>query len=1069
MVGIKQVQKRDGSIVKFDQSKITNAIFKATEAAKTPDMKFAEKISDRVVKKLSTLFTNKIPNVEEIQDIVVEELLKENKRIAKLYINYRRERAEIREKKNVLFGVYDDLKLDLNATKVLASRYLEKDMSGKIIETPKQMFKRVAKHIAEADRIYGENHKESERIFYEMMSNLEFLPNSPTLMNAGTRLGQLSACFVLPIEDSLESIFGTLKNAALIHQSGGGTGFSFSRIRPKGDLVRSTMSIASGPVSFMKIYDAMTETIKQGGRRRGANMGVLRCDHPDIVEFIDSKKQGGLRNFNISIAATDKFMKAVQKNDDYELVNPRTGEVTKTISAREIFNLAAERAWETGDPGLVFIDRINKTHPLRKIGEIEATNPCVPRDTWILTSKGPRHVKDLINKKVEIILEGKKFTSPNGFFSVGKKRVYTIKTKEGFEIKATANHPFKRVKKLTRTSLSTEWKEVKDLKKGDLVLLNKSNFRWRGQFSESEGYLVGHLFGDGYITGNKIRLCSWGESEGEKHVRAVIRSYVKNLGLGGKVIDWRYRRSKNVNKNSTRYEFPLNRLKVILNKLGISKSKEITEELEKSSSEFYIGFIRGIFDTDGSVQGSQAKGVSVRLTQSNLKMLKAVQRMLLRLGIYSKIYQNRKKKGMQSMPDGKDAYKNYKVKATHELVISSENLILFNELIGFANTDKRSKLRTLLKKYKRRLNKEFFVAEISSIKESIVEEVFDIQVPGINAFDGNGFILHNCGEQPLLPYESCNLGSINLTKFILTDGSDFDWDRLEIAIQNAIHFLDNVIDANSIPIREIEQVTKTNRKIGLGIMGWADSLIMLGIRYDSKEALIMAEKLMKFIRQISYNTSVELAEKRGSYTNFKFGIYPVRYKRLRNATLNTIAPTGSLSIIAGVSSGIEPLFAVAYYRQVLENMKLIEINKIFHSISIERGFYSRSLMEKISHGLSIQKLSEIPRDVRDLFVTAYDIEPIWHLRMQAAFQKYVDNAVSKTINLPYDASVEEVQDIYIKAYELGLKGITVYRYGSKAEQVIYLGLPKEGGEEQKRKVTVSSEFAGHCSSGICQL
>ncbi|MCS7109226.1 MAG: ATP cone domain-containing protein, partial [Candidatus Micrarchaeota archaeon] len=333
MALIKQVQKRDGSIVKFDQSKITNAIFKATEAAKSPDMKLSQKVSDRVVKRLEDLYANKIPTVEEIQDIVVEELLKENKKIARLYINYRRERAEIREKKKVLFGVYDDLKLDLNATKVLASRYLQKDISGKIIETPKMMFKRVAKHISEADSIYGEDKRKSEKIFYEMMCNLEFLPNSPTLMNAGTRIGQLSACFVLPIDDSLESIFTTLKNAAIIHQSGGGTGFSFSRIRPKGDLVRSTMSIASGPVSFMRIYDAMTETIKQGGRRRGANMGVLRCDHPDIIEFINSKREGGLRNFNISIAATDKFMKAVEKDDEYELINPRTGEVVKTISA----------------------------------------------------------------------------------------------------------------------------------------------------------------------------------------------------------------------------------------------------------------------------------------------------------------------------------------------------------------------------------------------------------------------------------------------------------------------------------------------------------------------------------------------------------------------------------------------------------------------------------------------------------------------------------------------------------------------------------------------------------------
>lgn len=1062
---IKQVQKRDGSIVKFDQSKITNAIYKATVAAESPDMKFAQKISDRVVKRLNISFENKIPNVEDIQDIVVEELLKENKKIARLYINYRMERAEIREKKKLLFGVYDDLKLDLNAVKVLSSRYLQKDASNRIIETPKQMFKRVAKYIADADSIYGDNRKESERIFYEMMSNLEFLPNSPTLMNAGTRLGQLSACFVLPIEDSLESIFTTLKNAALIHQSGGGTGFSFSRIRPRGDLVHSTMSIASGPISFMRIYDTMTETIKQGGRRRGANMGILRCDHPDIIEFINSKaegKEGSLSNFNISVAATDKFMKAVKNDDEYELINPRTGEATKSISARDVFNLIAERAWESGDPGMIFIDQINRTHPLRKIGEIEATNPCVPKDTWILTSKGPRQVKDLINKKTVILLNGKTFISKSGFFSTGRKRLYKITTKEGFEIRATEDHPFRIVTKLTRYSLSSEWRELRDLKKGDMLLLNQARHSWKGLFSETEGYLVGHLFGDGYITGKKIRLCSWGESEGEKDVRALIQGYAKRLAQNKKDVGWRYRRGKC-------YELPLNELKLVLKEFNVSKSKEITEEMEKlSSSDFCIGFIRGMFDTDGSVQSSQSKGISVRLTQSNLDMLKAIQRMLLRLGIYSKIYRNRKKKELKYLPDGKGGYKHYKVKATHELVISDENLINFNEMIGFANTDKRSKLQKLIRNYRRRANKEAPIATILSIEEDSIEEVFDIQVPGINAFDGNGFILHNCGEQPLLPYESCNLGSLNLTKFILPDRSDFDWDRLEIAIQNAVHFLDNVIDVNSIPISEIDRVTKANRKIGLGVMGWADALIMLGIRYDSREALLMAEKLMKFIKQISYNTSVELAERRGSYPNFKFAIYPTKYKRLRNATLNTIAPTGSLSIIAGVSSGIEPLFAVTYYRQVLENVKLIEINKLFHSISIERGFYSRSLMEKIAHGFSIQKMSEIPKDVRELFVTAYDIEPIWHLKMQAAFQKYVDNAVSKTVNLPFDATVDDVQDIYLNAYNLGLKGITVYRYGSKRDQVIYLGKPRTEKEESKGRITVDSEFSA-CASGVCQL
>ena len=688
---IKKVQKRDGSFSDFDQSKITGAVYKATAACGEPDQAFAEKVSDKAVERLNYLFRDKSPTVEQIQDIVISELIKQSKKVAHVYISYRQKRSELREKKNVLFGVYDDLKLDLNSIKVLASRYLQRDMNGKVIETPRQMFRRVARHISSVDSVYGQDKKKSEKAFYEMMCNLEFLPNSPTLMNAGTRLDQLSACFVLPIDDSLESIFDTLKYAALTHQSGGGTGFSFSRLRPRGDVVRSTMSVASGPVSFMKIYDSMTETIKQGGRRRGANMGILRCDHPDIIEFINSKNEGGLSNFNISVAATDKFMDAVNEDEEYELVNPKSGETSSVVSAREVFSQIVRRAWENGDPGMIFIDKMNRTHPLRKIGEIEATNPC--------------------------------------------------------------------------------------------------------------------------------------------------------------------------------------------------------------------------------------------------------------------------------------------------------------------------------------------------------------------------------GEQPLLPYESCNLGSINLTKFILPDGSDFDWDLLEGAVRNAVHFLDNVIDANKIPIKQTEQVTRANRKIGLGIMGWAEALIMLNIRYDSREALAMAEKLMKFIKQESYMSSSELASKRGSYPNFKFAVYPSKLKRLRNATLNTIAPTGSLSIIAGVSSGIEPLFAVAYYREVLEKVKLIEINKLFHTMSIDRGFYSRSLIESISHGFSIQKMKEIPKDVRELFVTSYDIDPIWHVRMQAAFQKHVDNAVSKTVNLPSDATVEEIEEIYLKAYELGAKGITVYRYGSRPEQVIYIGKPG--------KVTVGSEFAGSCPSGTC--
>ncbi|VVB73122.1 Vitamin B12-dependent ribonucleoside-diphosphate reductase [uncultured archaeon] len=695
---VKSVRKRDRTAVPFDRSKITNAILKAAAAAGIPDGRLARHMSDEVLIALNTRFRGGIPTVEEIQDAVVSVLMREQKDVARVYITYRQRRAEIREKKQLLFGVYDDLKLDLNATKVLSKRYLQRDENNRIIETPKQMFRRVARVIATSDSQYGGSPKQSEETFFRMMSGLDFVPNSPTLMNAGTRLGNLSACFVLPVEDSLEGIFDTLKNAAVIHQSGGGTGFSFSRLRPRGDVVKSTMSVASGPVSFMRIYDAMTDTIKQGGRRRGANMGILRCDHPDVVEFINCKADGGMQNFNISVAATDAFMKAVQKDDDYDLINPRNGEVARTMPARTVFDIIVRNAWKTGDPGLVFIDRMNKENTIRDVGLIEATNPC--------------------------------------------------------------------------------------------------------------------------------------------------------------------------------------------------------------------------------------------------------------------------------------------------------------------------------------------------------------------------------GEVPLLPFESCNLGSLNLSRFIDSKGADFDWGRLRTAVREAVHFLDNVIDANTYPLKQIDAMSKSNRRIGLGVMGWADALILLGIRYDTKEALSLADRLMRFINDEALKASVELAEKRGSFPNFAHSTLRKEHKHMRNVALTTIAPTGTISIIAGCSSGIEPLFAVSFYREVMEKTKLLETNKAFEKVAIDRGFYSRDLMEKIAHGLSIQKMSEIPKDVREVFVTAHDIPPEWHVRMQAEFQKHVDNAVSKTVNLPFDAKPSEVEDVYMAAYRLGVKGITVFRYGSKAEQVLYVGRPGE--EPVKRgKVVAGSEFSGYCSSGTC--
>ncbi|MBS7639760.1 MAG: vitamin B12-dependent ribonucleotide reductase, partial [Candidatus Bathyarchaeia archaeon] len=640
------IRKRDGRIVEFDPTKITNAIHKAIMAVKGEDGELAAKLSAQVVAIIEEEFKDKIPSVEDVQNIVERVLIKNGyDAVAKAYILYRQKRAELREQKRLL-GVTDDLKLSLNAISVLERRYLLKDESGRVIETPSQMFRRVAKAIARIDALYDKsaNIEAVEEEFYRVMASLEFLPNSPTLMNAGTDIGQLSACFVLPVGDSIEEIFDALKYMALIHKSGGGTGFSFSRLRPRGDVVKSTMGVASGPVSFMKIFDVATEVIKQGGRRRGANMGVLRVDHPDIIEFITAKeKEGVLSNFNISVGVTDEFMEAVEKDEYYSLVNPRNGAVVKRLKARAIFDLIATAAWKTGDPGLIFLDEINRKNPTPHVGVIESTNPC--------------------------------------------------------------------------------------------------------------------------------------------------------------------------------------------------------------------------------------------------------------------------------------------------------------------------------------------------------------------------------GEVPLLPYESCNLGSINLSRMV-RDG-EIDWDKLRRTVRIAVHFLDNVIDANKYPMPQIEKATKANRKIGLGVMGFAEMLIKLGIPYNSDEAIATAEKVMSFISEEARKKSVELGEERGSFPNFPGSIWErMGYGAMRNATVTSIAPTGTISIIAGTSSGIEPLFAVAFVRNVM-GTQLFEVNSVFEQIAKERGFYSTELISKIARTGSVQGLSEVPPDVKRIFVTALEIAPEWHVRMQAAFQKYTDNAVSKTVNLPHEATIDDVRRIFM--------------------------------------------------------
>ena len=693
-MAIKKIIKRDGRVVDFDSNRIKDAIAKAFIAVELKDGEKAERITVEVVRLLGEKFREKAPSVEDAQDFVVAVLRKEGyEKVAQEYQVYRQKKIELRALREKLD--VGEPKLTVNAMEVLRQRYLLRDENEKIVETPRELFRRVAKSIARSDAKFGGNPEQSEKIFSEMISKLEFVPNTPTLFNAGTPLGQLSACFVLPVEDSLEGIFDAAKDMAIIEKSGGGVGFDFSHLRPKGDIVMSTKGVASGPVSFMRIFDTSTEVIKAGGKRRGAMMAILRVDHPDVLEFITSKqKPGFLSNFNISVGATDEFMKSVEKDGEYWLVNPRSKEKTKRLRAREVWNLMARSAWASGDPGVVFIDEIDRHNPTPQLGRMESTNPC--------------------------------------------------------------------------------------------------------------------------------------------------------------------------------------------------------------------------------------------------------------------------------------------------------------------------------------------------------------------------------GEQPLLPYESCNLGSVNLARMV--ENGKIDWEKLKTTVRNGVHFLDNVVEANNYPLKETDRITRANRKIGLGVMGFADMLIKLGIPYDSEQALQTGEKIMKFIEEEGHKRSVELGEERGSFANFKGSIWESKYPAMRNATVTTVAPTGTISIIAGCSSGIEPIFAISFIRNVLSGTRLFETNPLFEMIAKERDFYNAQLLEEIARTGSVQKIAGVPDDVKRLFVTALDINSEWHVRMQAAFQKYTDNAVSKTVNLPTDATVEDVRKIYDMAWKLKCKGVTVFRYGSKPEQVLYIGEIKT---EKGKFITLDQEYSGGCPTQNC--
>jgi len=990
------------------------------------------------------------------------------------------------------------IQLTDNARQVLERRYVRRGDDGKPAESVEEMFWRVAYHVAKVEDLWGGDVLERAKEYYHLLTSKKFFPNSPTFTGAGTPLGQLAACFVLPITDDMgrdtAGIFQTLRDAALIQQTGGGNGFSFSRLRPKGALVKSSAGQATGPVGFLRVYDHAFGEIAQGGTRRGANMGVLRVDHPDVEEFITCKTdENQITNFNISVGITDAFMRAVRDDKDWELRfpdvhDPKYREVRGTIDqmekagvriqthkkvrARDLFDKIVKQAHHNGEPGVLFLDAANRANPVPHLYPLEATNPCITGDTLIYTALGVRRADELAGEGTTIrVTTDARFGEDNFLpatrvFQTGTKPIYRLMTREGYELRLTEDH---------KVMTSRGWIEARNLQSGDRVhILNrKGGFGTKG--SIEEGCVLGWLVGDGTVNVVRAVLSFFGDEKRE--LAPMFAEMVANI----------------VEKPGQRRAYPVgvtqveerdearvasDRLRDWAALYGITEErKHIVPSLVFAGSELIQrGFLQALFTADGQVNDGGEKGCSVRLSSSHLYLLKDVQRLLLNFGIASRIYENRRLAGYRSMPDGKGGNKEYFHQPQHDLAISKANLIRFANEIGFLTEAKQNKLADYLSRMVRGPYEEPFLATVTTVEPDGVEPVYDLHQPDTHSFIANGLVVHNCGEQWLGPYENCCLGSVNLNEHCGPDGT-VNWESLRQSVVTSTRFLDDVVEANAyVPaVPQLTEAAHKARRIGLGIMGLADLMYHVGVRYGSREGQEFGAQVMEFVRYHAMMTSIKLAEERGPFPAIEGSIYDmdnmtwtppqslipfehnwgrpeVRWEAvvdgikkhgIRNAAQTTVAPTGTIATVAGCEGyGCEPVFALAYIRHVNDHgkdLKLTYASPRFDEALKKLGLGEekrQEIVEQVMNDGTCQHINEIPQAVRDTFVVSADITAEEHVRMQAALQAFVDNSLSKTVNFPETATEEDVARAYMLAWELGCKGITVYVTGSREKVVL---------------------------------